>query len=92
MVRRKKDQRKITFKIAFAMGRHEHFLESLTNALLFPTIILAWINYFNIISIKNSDEMVLMLLTLSFTIHMIARYCHRRERKFHRKARKMEKK
>jgi len=80
--------RKRLFKTAFTWGRNEHYLESLTNALLIPTIIFAFANYFGINPIKNSHEVVLSLLTICFSVHMLARFCHRKERKYHRRARK----
>jgi len=85
-------KKKNLFSIAFMYGRHEHYLEALTNALFIPTIVIAFANYFDVNPIKNSQEIVLSLLTICFTIHMLARFCHRREKKFHTLARKKYKK
>ena len=81
-------KKKNLFSIAFMYGRHEHYLESLTNVLFIPTIIFAFANYFDVNPIKNSQEIVLSLLIICFTVHILARFCHIKERKYHRRARK----
>ena len=80
--------KKRLFRTAFTWGRNEHYLESLTNALFLAVIIFAWSNYFGINPIKNTDEFILSLLTLCFAVHILARFCHKKERKYHRRARK----
>ena len=79
--------KKKLFRIAFMWGRNEHFFESLTNYLLFPTVLLVWINHFYN-RWKIADAIILYLVTISFGVHMLARYCHKREKKYHKAARK----
>lgn len=84
----KKTDKKKLFSTAFKWGRKEHNLESLTNYLLFPTVILAWIDYFYDITVWDMTQTIVLMITISFFVHILARCCHLREKKFHKAARK----
>jgi hypothetical protein len=75
---------KDNYKRAFSFGKREHRLERWTNSALFVTVILfivvwylqSWFLFYFAFS----------WLLISLGIHLIARWCHRRERNYYSKA------
>jgi len=74
--------RKKAFSKAFWWGNAEHKLEKLTNWLLLFDVMVFW--YFIYKKTFLVARIGFYLLLFVFFVHLIARFCHRREKKFHR--------
>jgi len=82
MLKRRRDK---LYTKGFEAGTREHILEFVTTAMLFFGVItgLAWLKYNG----WTQGEAILSgWLILSLVVHMGARWYHRRERKYLRKA------
>jgi len=75
---------KDNYKKGFAFGKKEHRLEHWTNSALFVTVILFVIVWY--LRSWFLFYFAFAWLLLSLGIHLIARLCHRSERKYHSKA------
>jgi len=81
---RKKQETREDYKRAFSWGKKEHRLERWTNIALYITVIL-----FIIVWYRHSWFLFYFAFTwllISIGIHMVARWCHRKENKYHSKA------
>lgn len=76
--------KKKVYTKAFAWGRREHKFEGLTNWALLITIIFFWFALYrqSWCLVKVSFYMIVV----SFFIHLLARLCHRIEKRYHEKA------
>ena len=72
----------------FTWGKREHQLESWTNMALFVTLIVFSVAFY--LRSWYLMHFVLAWLLISISVHLIARLCHRFEKKWHNKAHKKQ--
>jgi len=77
--------RKRYFKKAFKWGKREHTLEKLTNKLLVNTLLVGGLALITR-SVIILYVLIITIITTTIT-HLLARWCHRKEKKYHKKAR-----
>jgi len=74
--------KKTAYRKAFWWGNLEHKLESFTNWLMFIVVMIFWFVLYK--QWWFLARYCFYGLVLTFLVHLLARFCHRREKKFHR--------
>lgn len=76
--------KKKAYKKGFTWGKREHDYESFTNWMLALTTISFGIGILVLSWCLIKASFILLIIT--FLVHLMARFCHTREKKFHKKA------